>query len=250
MNIDSLPKDVVIHEILPNLDLKNLHELSLTSMIYSQYVKEELNKRIQKGDLDFSKHSTKKLFDLGRDSRFKYPVIKEILQRLKADRYGKLDTYYLFKAGGDERLMSYGTAVFKGNDKMSMNDVIQNLRSLVGNEIELEIDGTKTILSKDGAAGLFVGLYQTDQFQSHNIKLGHILIDEIDAVILFFPFPDVKMRYIIQLPNKKISLKNMSMFEMYNFDSLDFLSNLKISGVMVNQIFDRKTGQWINAVYQ
>lgn len=242
MNIDSLPKDVVVYEILPKLDLETLSQLSRTSKLYAGYVKEELDKRIAAG-IDLSKDDLEKLSKLGKDPRFKYSVINEILRRLRANEYGTLELLAIFPSIGYQNIFII-SKIYK------IYSAVATLRSLLDNPIELEIDGVKTILSHDGAFGLFLGLYQTDTFQNHTIKLGDILIDKVNAIVLFFPYPDKQSNYQIELPNKEMTKTNKSLNKKYSFNSFDFLSNLKISGIIVNKVFDRKKDEWIKAVYQ
>lgn len=83
MNIDDLPDDVVVYELLPKLELRDLFNLSLTSKKYGKSVKDELEKRLQQGVL--SNYNIHELYDMGKSLNIKYYVIQEILNRLNSN---------------------------------------------------------------------------------------------------------------------------------------------------------------------
>src|SRR5690242_4904229 len=84
MNIDNLPNDFVVYELLPKMELKDLFNLSLTSRKYREPVRNELEGRLQQGIL--SKYNLREVYEMGLKSpSIKYYVIKDILNKLNSN---------------------------------------------------------------------------------------------------------------------------------------------------------------------
>ena len=181
---------------------------------------------------DFSKYNRTKLFKIGQDPRFKYAIIKELLRRL-----GEIPSD-LF---GEELTRS-----------RYLVENISNIRALLDNDLELEIDGVVNKVTRDGAYGLLMGLIETDKMKDHIIKLKDIVITPLIAKILFyntvnFGLENYRYSATIEQPHR---IGNRTWrYATHAFNSLDFLSNLALSGIKISRVFDRKTRKFIQAVY-
>lgn len=229
MEVDGLPRSVVVNEILPKMTFDELSRLARTAIVYKDIVREEIDRRINNNDLDLDKYNLNTLYNMGTNPRIKWPVIQEILNRLRPEVQ-------------KSTIFSSAPKV----DTKNLKSKILKLRELLPDKLDLIVDGIPNSVSKDGAYGLLLGLIVTNTLKNHVIKLHDIVMDELNIEILFYQTVSFILahRYWIKLDTTwKQALH-------HGFNDMDFISSLKVSGVKVDRIYDKKNPFGLQPSYQ
>lgn len=113
------------------------------------------------------------------------------------------------------------------------------ITNLLDDQIQLNVDEKVYTLTKSGLYGLLLGFYLSNTLEQHNIRLYGIPINSRNVQFFFDKGTITTRRY-----------SAVRGTERYVFSDLSFLSNLNVSNIKPNRVFDHRMGQIINPSYE
>lgn len=253
MSLDTLPRDVMIHEILPKLRRQELFNIGKTFPNIKYRVIEEIIKRM-KNDVPFD--ATERIRSVSD------PSILPVKREINAEPFNGINLYKEIKhnfivradAPGVITVIGYldhdigvipltleqiNTALNMGlrvenvsplvdwelkylKNKpaiftLDLRKVIKYINDLLDDIITLQVDDKTYSLSKSGFIGFLLGLCVSDMLSKHTVKLHNIAINNLNVVFFLYNEPQ---KWYIRLNGSR-----------YYFSDTDFISNLKVSNV-------------------
>lgn len=180
MSLDTLPRDVVIHEILPKMGIK---ELFNTGQIFPN---------------------------------IKYRVIEEMLKRVKfkAPFISKIQ-YPILNWDKNLATFSYG----KLNLTLEIIDrVTEYVHYLLDDVIQVQVDNKTYSVTKSGLYGLLLGLLLSDTLLQHVVTLHNIIIDISN--VRFFLYNHSNQKYYIEINKTRYFFDDLSFISNLNLSDI------------------------------